>query len=91
MPKQTYGGVKSSLLWPLIFLFVSIFVLALVIVRIKEPTRLRPSAQTQSGGEAEACWGNQGSDGRCYDCNGDSEINILDFSCFSSNWLKDVN
>lgn len=89
MVGKAYGS--KSLVWPVTFLVASILVLLLVVFKIKEPTFLKPSAQTQSGGEAEACWGNQGADGRCYDCNGDSEINILDFSCFSSNWLRDVN
>lgn len=41
-------------------------------------------------GQVDACWGNAGSDGKCYDCNGDGEINILDFSCFAKHWLNNV-
>lgn len=41
-------------------------------------------------GEVEACWGNGGSNGRCYDCNGDGEVNILDFSCFRNRWLENI-
>lgn len=40
--------------------------------------------------EVNSCWGNEGANGRCYDCNGDSEINILDFSCFQKHWLENV-
>ncbi len=41
------------------------------------------------GGVSE-CWGNEGVDGQCYDVNGDSVINILDFSCVSNLWLADI-
>ena len=37
---------------------------------------------TTKANEANACWGNLGANGRCYDCNGDGVINVLDFSCF---------
>jgi len=38
--------------------------------------------QTGSSSQADACWGNNGTDGKCLDCNGDGTINVLDFSCF---------
>ncbi|MBI4099710.1 hypothetical protein HY440_01760 [Candidatus Microgenomates bacterium] len=41
-------------------------------------------------GEVGSCWGNEGSNGRCYDCNGDGAINILDFSCFAKTWLQNL-
>jgi len=34
--------------------------------------------------EVNACWGNGGVNGKCYDPNGDGEVNILDFSCMRS-------
>lgn len=37
---------------------------------------------TTKANEANTCWGNLGANGRCYDCNGDGMINVLDFSCF---------
>lgn len=40
--------------------------------------------------EVNACWGNQGTNGKCYDCNGDGVVNILDFSCFQKHWLENV-
>ncbi len=41
--------------------------------------------------QVNACWGNaDGLGGRCYDCNGDNTINILDFACFASHWLEEV-
>ena len=43
--------------------------------------------------EANACWGNLGTGanaGRCYDCNGDGVINILDFSCFAKRWREKI-
>lgn len=56
---------------------------------------------TQGGGDGggssaatavSKCWGNpDGVGGRCYDCNGDATINILDFSCFRKNWMQTVN
>lgn len=42
------------------------------------------------GTEAASCQGNKGENGRCYDCNGDGEINILDFSCFAKRWLERI-
>lgn len=42
-------------------------------------------------GEIGSCWGDEGANGRCYDCNGDGAINILDFSCFAKNWLQNVS
>lgn len=41
-------------------------------------------------GEVGSCWGNEGENGRCYDCNGDGAINILDFSCFAKKWLQNI-
>ncbi len=41
-------------------------------------------------GEVSSCWGNEGGNGRCYDCNGDGAINILDFSCFAKKWLENI-
>ncbi|MBI3559069.1 hypothetical protein HY085_01620 [Candidatus Gottesmanbacteria bacterium] len=40
--------------------------------------------------EVNACWDNKGVNGKCYDCNGDGTINILDFSCFQKHWLENV-
>lgn len=43
--------------------------------------------------ETNTCWGNLGTGtnaGRCYDCNGDGVINILDFSCFAKRWREQV-
>lgn len=40
------------------------------------------------GGELGSCWGNEGTNGRCIDCNGDGTINILDFSCLACNWSE---
>lgn len=43
--------------------------------------------------EPNACWGNGGvgtTAGRCYDCNGDGEVNILDFSCFRAKYQQNV-
>lgn len=43
--------------------------------------------------EVNACWGNGGAGtnaGRCYDCNGDGAINILDFSCFAKHWREKI-
>lgn len=49
------------------------------------PTSSNPTA-------VSACFGNAtGVGGRCYDCNGDATINILDFACFSRRWLNTVN
>jgi hypothetical protein len=48
------------------------------------------SLTTRGATEIEACWGNGGGNGRCYDCNGDGYINILDFSCFAKRWLETV-
>lgn len=51
------------------------------------------SFTTTGSNEANVCWGNGGAGtnaGRCYDCNGDGTVNILDFSCFRLNWLKPV-
>lgn len=56
------------------------------------------STQTCSSGvctatgsnEVNSCWGNGGTNGKCYDCNGDGEVNILDFSCFRSKYLQNV-
>ncbi len=37
------------------------------------------------------CWGNpNGLGGKCYDCNGDDTINILDFTCFRNRWLQKI-
>ncbi|MCL4398003.1 hypothetical protein M1403_03175 [Patescibacteria group bacterium] len=47
-------------------------------------------ACTVSSSEADACWGNNGTNGRCYDCNGDGVINVLDYSCFIQVWDKNV-
>lgn len=42
-------------------------------------------------GEVDKCWGEAGGKGgRCYDCNGDGTVNILDFSCFSIHWLENL-
>lgn len=56
-----------------------------------------PSGQVcQSGScvapaEASRCWGNtDGVGGKCYDCNGDHVINILDFSCFANRWQQNI-
>lgn len=50
----------------------------------REIKRCVPSAKAPVRG----CWGNpDGIGGRCYDCNGDGTINILDFSCFAKHWL----
>ena len=40
--------------------------------------------------EVNACWGNGGTSGKCYDCNGDGEVNILDFSCFRNKYSQNV-
>lgn len=40
--------------------------------------------------EANSCWGNSGTDGKCYDCNGDGVINVLDFSCFRNSYGQTV-
>lgn len=42
-------------------------------------------------GQVNACWGNPtGLGGKCYDCNGDGTINILDFTCFAKHWLENI-
>lgn len=43
------------------------------------------------GGEAVSCWGNLGVNGRCYDCDGNGVINVLDFSCFRKRYGETVN
>lgn len=43
---------------------------------------------TAGSSEANTCWGNGGANGKCYDCNGDGVINVLDFSCFRANYTK---
>lgn len=49
-------------------------------------------AKTSAATAVSKCWGNpDGVGGRCYDCNGDATINILDFSCFRKNWMQTVN
>ena len=40
--------------------------------------------------EVNACWGNGGTSGKCYDCNGDGEVNILDFACFRAKYNQNV-
>ena len=40
--------------------------------------------------EVDTCWGNGGGNGRCYDCNADSVVNILDFACFAKRWLNRI-
>lgn len=40
--------------------------------------------------EVNACWDNKGANGKCYDCDGNGVINVLDFSCFQKHWLKNV-
>ncbi len=37
-----------------------------------------------------SCWGGEGKDGSCFDCDGNGEINILDFSCFACNYQEKV-
>lgn len=45
---------------------------------------------TSTVDEATTCQGNSGSNGKCYDCNGDGVVNILDFSCFRKRWLEKI-
>lgn len=40
--------------------------------------------------EVNSCWGNGGTSGKCYDCNGDGEVNILDFACFRTKYNQNV-
>ncbi len=43
------------------------------------------------GTQIDRCWGSSdGLGGRCYDCDGNGEINILDFTCFRNNWQKTI-
>jgi len=41
--------------------------------------------------EVSSCWGNNGANGKCYDCDGNGVINELDFSCFKNRYGQSVN
>lgn len=49
-----------------------------------------PNSCVTDTSEVNACWGNGGNNGRCYDCNGDGVVNILDFSCFAKKWRANI-
>lgn len=42
-------------------------------------------------GQEDECWGNNGTNGRCFDVNNDGTVNMIDFSCISYLWLKGVS
>ncbi len=50
-----------------------------------------PTPASGESSQVDRCWGSSdGLGGRCYDCDGNGEINILDFACFRNNWQKTI-
>lgn len=45
---------------------------------------------TNASNEVLACQGNGGNNGKCFDCNGDGVINMLDFACFRAKYGSPV-
>ncbi|MCL4390190.1 MAG: hypothetical protein M1484_02070 [Patescibacteria group bacterium] len=44
------------------------------------------SGSCTNSSQVSSCWGGGGTNGKCYDCNGDGVVNILDFSCFRAKY-----
>lgn len=84
-----------------LLLFISIILIGLISLGIifylvksgvQKPQNVVPSKAAE--GDVNKCQGNVNSPAKCFDCNKDatasSEVNMLDFSCFTKFYGKNV-
>jgi hypothetical protein len=77
-----------------LFLLASLGVLAFLVVRgVSKPQSAIPSQAVGTTTDPTKCQGNPNAVAKCFDCNKDagaSQVNILDFACFTKFYGQNV-